>query len=342
MKEKKEKKKKREDGCSGNDEGKGDDDDGDGDNNEGRKDDKDQSKNQEDQRNSSQEDLSRAMGLDDLLKSDSAFSFENDSTVLDDDFVREDMTDAEDVFDTNVPTSPTYVGTQGKAITNIGSDIFVKGNSPPHVEVSAEHVAEPTKATSSSAKESWLETLPLREVHYFTSSDALAKKNDRSPILSWMYDSEKHLYLVKRKNGRIEYFANMHDFESLPGYDLRALNKAPFYNLGNNGHARNFASFLDRECVSDFKIMKTAKCKRANPMTGFLDIHCTDREFTVADPMDLLKFGKEDMLRLSKQRFFMPEENEKDTKPFIKVLATTLVKGLYTGGGDHSADVEIL
>ncbi|KAI3811559.1 hypothetical protein L1987_21284 [Smallanthus sonchifolius] len=238
LKEKKDKRKrKKEDRCSGNGDDKGDDNDGDGDDIEGKSDDKDQNKDQGDQPEgtSSQEDLSRAMVvyvpasedkgaqqsendfsfdfeqvLDDLLKSDSMFSFENDSTVLDDVFTGEEMFEGEDFFDAIMPTSPTYISAQGKVITVIDSDVFAEGNSPPHVESFAEHVAESTsipEATSSSTvlhkKKSMFKIIPPHEVHYVTSSNMLSNKYDRSHILSWMFDNEKILYLIKRKNGRI-------------------------------------------------------------------------------------------------------------------------------------------
>ncbi|KAI3676479.1 hypothetical protein L1987_86088 [Smallanthus sonchifolius] len=180
-----------------------------------------------------------------------------------------------------------------------------------------------------------------------------------------MYDSEKHLYLVKRKNGRVEYFANMHDFQSLPRFDLRALKKVPFYNLGNNGSASDFSEFLKRECNNDFKTMKTAQCKKVTSkyiidritkkplimeiypppkMVDCVPVHkgLLDNSLSKLECWSYSPFGKEDMLGLSKQRLFVTEENEKDTKSFIKVLETALVQGLYAGSGNHSADVEIL
>ncbi|KAI3754856.1 hypothetical protein L1987_54648 [Smallanthus sonchifolius] len=77
-----------------------------------------------------------------------------------------------------------------------------------------------------------------------------SKRVDRSGIASWAFDSEKNLYVVKRKSGRLEYYKRANDFSSLTKLDLQQLNEAYFENRGRNGPAEMYRTFLNEQCLT--------------------------------------------------------------------------------------------
>ncbi|KAL8199588.1 hypothetical protein R6Q57_013156 [Mikania cordata] len=99
-------------------------------------------------------------------------------------------------------------------------------------------------------------------IYIFSSKDLFVVHNDRSTVVSWMYDYEKNVYLIKRFNGKLEYFKRPQDFCSMPKIDLRSINNTVFINLSKDSQAELFAKFLKDQCDKDFPIMKTAKGRR--------------------------------------------------------------------------------
>ncbi|MFS7913018.1 hypothetical protein Hanom_Chr02g00136701 [Helianthus anomalus] len=53
---------------------------------------------------------------------------------------------------------------------------------------------------------------------------------NRSGTLSWAYNDEKGMFIVKRKNGECEYYDHSDAFESWTTVDLRELSNACFHN----------------------------------------------------------------------------------------------------------------
>ncbi|KAI3762684.1 hypothetical protein L1987_53124 [Smallanthus sonchifolius] len=88
-----------------------------------------------------------------------------------------------------------------------------------------------------------------------------SKRGDRSCIASWAFDSEKNMYVVKRKSGRLEYYKKVNDFSLLTKLGLQPLNEAYFENIGRNGPAEMFRTFLNEQCLTNFAKMKAAESR---------------------------------------------------------------------------------
>ncbi|KAI3776897.1 hypothetical protein L1987_46687 [Smallanthus sonchifolius] len=69
------------------------------------------------------------------------------------------------------------------------------------------------------------------------------KTENTSKIISWMYDSVKDMFIVKRRSGDIQCFRYIHALQSLPRWDIRTLSKLDIINPHNIGVA-NFAESL--------------------------------------------------------------------------------------------------
>ncbi|KAM0071068.1 hypothetical protein Hdeb2414_s0001g00020591 [Helianthus debilis subsp. tardiflorus] len=54
--------------------------------------------------------------------------------------------------------------------------------------------------------------------------------HNRSGIVSWVYNDEKGMFLVKRKNGAVEYYNYADAFKSWTIVDLRELSKASYHD----------------------------------------------------------------------------------------------------------------
>ncbi|KAI3774077.1 hypothetical protein L1987_48620 [Smallanthus sonchifolius] len=70
------------------------------------------------------------------------------------------------------------------------------------------------------------------------------KTDDISKIISWMYDSVKDLFVIKRKGGGIQYYIDVHALQSLPCWDIRTLSKLNIINPHNIGVANFAESFI--------------------------------------------------------------------------------------------------
>ncbi|MFS8001231.1 hypothetical protein Hanom_Chr13g01187891 [Helianthus anomalus] len=63
-----------------------------------------------------------------------------------------------------------------------------------------------------------------------TKKDIFDKHGNISGILSWAYNDEKGMFIVKRKNGEVEYFDHSDAFESWTAVNMRELSNAGFHN----------------------------------------------------------------------------------------------------------------
>nr|KAJ0225731.1 hypothetical protein LSAT_V11C100009100 [Lactuca sativa] len=79
------------------------------------------------------------------------------------------------------------------------------------------------------------------------------KYGDRSGIITWGYNADKRMWVVKRKSGRIEYYDKKVDFLSWTKVDLFELIHAPFHNPTNDTMAWSFKNFLDTKVKNNFE-----------------------------------------------------------------------------------------
>ncbi|KAL8265759.1 hypothetical protein R6Q59_003103 [Mikania micrantha] len=210
---------------------------------------------------------------------------------------------------------------------------------------------------------SWLgEMQEEHPEHTFTTCDRdlFAVRNDKSNVCCWMYDKDKDLYLVKRMNGKLEYFKRPRDFCSMPKFDIRSINNAMFFNPSKDTQADLFAKFLKDQCDRDFPVMKTTKGRHFvstyNSLANFLSWYFDEKTLAavilwnkddikdidmILDPMDLLKFGKEDMQKLHESPIRVYGDWDEEAKPFTHVVAFAMEQKLYAGAGPHSVSLPI-
>ncbi|MFS7951433.1 hypothetical protein Hanom_Chr07g00595121 [Helianthus anomalus] len=89
-----------------------------------------------------------------------------------------------------------------------------------------------------------------------------SKKGNRSGIRSWEYNDEKEMFIVLRKNGDVEYYANSEAFNSWTPVDLRELSNAGFHDQVKNPNCKigvNFYNKLQQQAKVNFKYMKLAE-----------------------------------------------------------------------------------
>ncbi|KAF5789602.1 hypothetical protein HanXRQr2_Chr09g0373211 [Helianthus annuus] len=83
-----------------------------------------------------------------------------------------------------------------------------------------------------------------------------------SGIVSWAYNEEKGMFLVKRGNGAVEYYSHSDAFESWTAVDLRELSRAPYHDQTTSLHCKigwNFFNRLQQQAKVNFKDMKLAE-----------------------------------------------------------------------------------
>ena len=80
--------------------------------------------------------------------------------------------------------------------------------------------------------------------------------------LTGYYDKERDIYLVKRMNGKVEYYKRLRDFCTMPKVDIRSINTGMFFNPSKDSKADLFAKFIKDQCEKDFPVMRTAKGRR--------------------------------------------------------------------------------
>ncbi|KAM0037464.1 hypothetical protein Hdeb2414_s0013g00403351 [Helianthus debilis subsp. tardiflorus] len=64
------------------------------------------------------------------------------------------------------------------------------------------------------------------------------KQGNRSGIHSWAYNDEKGMFIVKRKNGDVEYYDNSTAFVSWTTVDLRELSNAGYHDQCKNPNCK--------------------------------------------------------------------------------------------------------
>src|ERR1043165_8299691 len=85
------------------------------------------------------------------------------------------------------------------------------------------------------------------------------KEAHQEKIISWKYDELKRLFVIKRRGGVIQYFTGQTDLKSLPRWDIRELNRAPFINHTNNSTGTMLARLIEKECDNEFQVFKPQK-----------------------------------------------------------------------------------
>ncbi|KAL8232121.1 hypothetical protein R6Q57_001899 [Mikania cordata] len=150
-----------------------------------------------------------------------------------------------------------------------------------------------------------------------------------------MYDHDKRLYLVKRFNGKLEYFKRPQDLCSMPKIDLRSINNIVFINLSNNTQDELFAKFLKDQCDKDFPLMKTAKGRR------FVSKYILDP--FKKEPWIYFKYpppkiekevpvhSRDDMTILHKSPIRTYGGYDQEAKPFTRVVALAMAQKIYAG-----------
>ncbi|KAL8223192.1 hypothetical protein R6Q57_020591 [Mikania cordata] len=173
-----------------------------------------------------------------------------------------------------------------------------------------------------------------------------------SNICCWLYDKERDLYLVKRINRKVEYYRKSRDFCTMPKIDLRSINNAMFFNHSKDNQAYLFAKFLKDQCGKDFPVMRTAKgthfistCiidpKSKKPWVYYKKKDDVNDVDMILDPMDLLKFGKENMMRFHKSHIKVYGGWDEEAKPYTRMVAYAIELKLYAGAGPHSVTLPI-
>ena len=97
----------------------------------------------------------------------------------------------------------------------------------------------------------------------------------RKGIISWFFDNELQLFVLKRFDG-LQYLANnLSVFNYLPYLELKELAKKPLINRGNNQMAEVMVRIIKREIVSkEFDLLSPSFGKRMisrkkiDPMTN--------------------------------------------------------------------------
>ncbi|KAI3676153.1 hypothetical protein L1987_85753 [Smallanthus sonchifolius] len=120
-------------------------------------------------------------------------------------------------------------------------------------------------------------------------------------ILGWMYDDEKKMYVIKRGDGKIQYFDRSSKLKTLPYWDMRELIHLKMINPSKNTFAADFEEYLKKECGKDkFENFKpqVPECRKLirNDKDGKRRFNCIHPS-TVFDPVDLFSFSDEDSVQ---------------------------------------------
>ncbi|KAD7116841.1 hypothetical protein E3N88_04109 [Mikania micrantha] len=148
-----------------------------------------------------------------------------------------------------------------------------------------------------------------------------------------MNDKDKQLYLVKRRNGKLEYFKRPQDVCSMPKFDIRNINNTVLYNPSKDSQAELFAKFIKDQCDSDFPTMKTAKGKR------FVSSCILDP--LKKEPWVYYKYPPAIKKKLHDTPIKVCGGWDEEAKPFTRVVAFAMELKLYAGAGPHSVTLPI-
>ncbi|KAJ0903438.1 hypothetical protein HanPSC8_Chr07g0269851 [Helianthus annuus] len=95
-----------------------------------------------------------------------------------------------------------------------------------------------------------------------TENDTFDVYGNSSGIVSWVYNDDKGMFLVKRKNGAVEYYNHCNAFESWTTVDLRELSQAPYHDQYRDHNCKigwNFYNKLQKQTQVNFRDMKLAQ-----------------------------------------------------------------------------------
>ncbi|KAI3732508.1 hypothetical protein L1987_63713 [Smallanthus sonchifolius] len=108
-----------------------------------------------------------------------------------------------------------------------------------------------SKATMTDKSSWWTVTEKPSIVERLTQTIKSPEQALTGEILAWMYDDNKKMYVVKRREVNIKYFDWSSKLKSLPYWDIRELSHLNMINLSNNTFAANFEEYLKKECSKD-------------------------------------------------------------------------------------------
>ncbi|MFS7962227.1 hypothetical protein Hanom_Chr08g00724191 [Helianthus anomalus] len=95
-----------------------------------------------------------------------------------------------------------------------------------------------------------------------TEMDRFEEYGNMFGIVSWEYNEEKDMFLVKRGNGAVEYYIHSDAFESSTVVDLRELTRDPYHDQTTSLHYKigwNFFNRLQQQAKVNFKYMNLAE-----------------------------------------------------------------------------------
>ncbi|KAD3336876.1 hypothetical protein E3N88_32395 [Mikania micrantha] len=153
-------------------------------------------------------------------------------------------------------------------------------------------------------------------------------------------------------NGKVEYYKRPGDFFTMPKFDIRSINNAMFFNPSKDTQADLFAKFIKDQCEKDFPLMRTAKGRlfvstciidpvKKEPWVYYKDKDDLNDIDMILDPMDLLKYGKDDMMKLHKSSIKVYDGWDEEAKPFTRAVAFAIELKLYARVGPHSITLPI-
>ncbi|KAF5815862.1 hypothetical protein HanXRQr2_Chr03g0127831 [Helianthus annuus] len=96
------------------------------------------------------------------------------------------------------------------------------------------------------------------------------KVGNRSGVVSWGYDHDRHRWWIKRKVGPVEWYKHPGQFQSFTKVDLTELSNAPYVDDNPGGPGHIFFERLKREVQHNFPSMRTAD-SIVKPLKGVRD-----------------------------------------------------------------------
>ena len=82
------------------------------------------------------------------------------------------------------------------------------------------------------------------------------------PIISWQFDGDRHIFILKRQQGHVQFLKGIHDFSSLPRWDLNKLADLNMINFSNNSYADTFQEFLRKQKNLGWRTLKPRKARK--------------------------------------------------------------------------------
>ncbi|MFS8009311.1 hypothetical protein Hanom_Chr14g01283231 [Helianthus anomalus] len=155
---------------------------------------------------------------------------------------------------------------------------------------------------------------------------AVAKHGNRSGIHNWAYIDENGMFILKRKNGDVEYYENYVAFESRTAVDLREL---------SNSTIEEDEEVVDPATGKLYKVVRWPTTKQTNTfplLKELLDNYLKDLQFWMfLDTRDLMCFGKNDINLLSRTQIQRDPQYEVCAKSWTGVVAQIMGFKLWSG-----------